>query len=150
MTLMSHPPPFRLCPMRKRAVSAEVVFFREQDEQRFSNTQPTSSVYLLFDKDAKLLYVGVTDCFQNRMDGHIRTKPWWGDVAGARFEHFPNRIVAEERERYLIKTMDPPYNSRDRAPAPDMMAGRLMRSKKLPETLVAKAVESVLNDDDDI
>ena len=66
-----------------------------------TDSKPTS-VYLLYDSNNKLLYVGVTECGFNRLSQHLHYQSWWSHVASTRFEHYATRTEALKREKQLI------------------------------------------------
>lgn len=74
---------------------------------------PVYSVYLYYDTDGRLLYVGATGQREKRGQQHARSAPWWHSVARAEFEHF-NGPHAKERaftvERELIAELHPYFN----------------------------------------
>lgn len=71
-------------------------------------SRPTS-LYRFFDDQGRLLYIGVTSV--PRWDGgHRLDKPWWGQVAEAKVEHFDDRATALTAERYAIKHESPEHN----------------------------------------
>lgn len=71
--------------------------------------QPTS-VYLYFDADGILIYVGITSRGPDRQAEHARDKPWWPLVRRQEVEHYDTRRDAESREKALIGERRPPYN----------------------------------------
>lgn len=74
-----------------------------------SDATPTS-VYLFYDKDGVLLYVGITARGIARQGEHNSAKEWWPFVARQEVEHYPNRKHAAGRERGLIRRYRPPFN----------------------------------------
>lgn len=71
--------------------------------------RPTA-LYLLFDADDRLLYVGITFDPSQRFVTHKRTMPWWGQVARRDVRWFDTRSEAEAEEIATIQRADPPYN----------------------------------------
>ena len=67
-------------------------------------------VYLLYDANDKLLYVGVTERGFNRLSQHLHHQPWWNHVASTRFEHYDTRAEALAREAQLIESEGPLCN----------------------------------------
>ena len=67
-------------------------------------------IYLLYDANSKLLYVGVTERGFNRLSQHFHHQPWWGQVASTRFEHYATRAEALAREAQLIESEGPLHN----------------------------------------
>lgn len=68
----------------------------------------------------ELLYVGITDHYDQRMRQHSE-KAWWSDVQRITTEHFDDRSLAEEAERKAIILEGPSRNkagNRNRPAAP--------------------------------
>lgn len=72
--------------------------------------QPTS-VYLYFDAEGILIYVGITSRRSVRQAEHRADKDWWPFVARQAIEHYDSRAEAARREAWLIRVMCPPFNS---------------------------------------
>ena len=70
-----------------------------------------TSVYLYFDSDGLLLYVGITARGISRNREHNKTKDWWQYVARQEVEHYASRAEALQRETRLIKSRRPPFNA---------------------------------------
>jgi hypothetical protein len=51
----------------------------------------TAVLYRMFDADGNLLYVGCTMNILSRTSTHVYVKPWAGDIALIRLEHFADR-----------------------------------------------------------
>lgn len=66
-------------------------------------------VYLAFDSDRIVIYVGVTSHLFNRLYQHT-VKAWWTQVAGLDIESFPTRTEANAREVQLIQCHSPINN----------------------------------------
>lgn len=74
------------------------------------------SMYLLFDRYDRLLYVGITCDVLRRLAEHADDKAWWPEVA--RYEVVPvvprpretPRLAAERLERLTIRARRPVYN----------------------------------------
>lgn len=83
---------------------------------------PSTTVYKLHDAEGELLYVGITEREASRMGQHAECKAWWSEVAAARFEHYPTRQQAADRERELVAAERPRHSVRlavEPAPMPD-------------------------------
>lgn len=74
-----------------------------------SDRTPTS-VYLYYDANDVLVYVGITSRGVNRNREHNTSKAWWKYVVRQEVEHFPNREAAHAREIELIDRFTPPFN----------------------------------------
>lgn len=70
-----------------------------------------TAVYRYYDRFGTLLYVGITGRGHRRFAEHVRTKDWWPYVASQEVEHYPTRSDAEDRERYLVEALTPPFNT---------------------------------------
>lgn len=70
-----------------------------------------TSVYLYFDKDGVLIYVGITGRGMTRQREHERDKPWWNYTKTQQIEHYASRQEAALREAELILTHSPPFNT---------------------------------------
>src|SRR5690554_1450800 len=70
----------------------------------------TTTLYRFYDKDDRLLYVGITNNFGARFSHHSNLKAWWEDVARSSMEHFPNRKAALAAERAAIVAERPRFN----------------------------------------
>lgn len=82
------------------------------------------SVYLLYDAQDALLYVGITSRSTRRLGEHYRDKDWWPEVARAEFKHYPAVALARHAEAILIRDRQPRHNvvapygrGREQAPA---------------------------------
>jgi predicted GIY-YIG superfamily endonuclease len=73
-------------------------------------SKPTS-LYLLFNADKDVIYIGVTSLSMHRLAQHAADKPWWQEVVWSRFFHFDTRKEALEAERRAIKSFRPCYNT---------------------------------------
>lgn len=71
--------------------------------------EPTS-LYLYYDQNSLLLYVGITKRGISRNHEHNSTKEWWRFVARQEVQHFPDRPQALRAERQMIETYRPPFN----------------------------------------
>ena len=72
--------------------------------------EPTD-VYLAYDREGRLLYVGITLGFRSRMGTHRASSEWWPETTRLEVEHYPDRRAALARESEVIGTLVPPYNS---------------------------------------
>ncbi|WP_309049049.1 GIY-YIG nuclease family protein [Streptomyces sp.] len=72
--------------------------------------QPTS-VYRLYTRGGRLLYVGMTNNPDTRFAFHALTKRWWHLVEKREIEWHPNRGTARQHEAIAIKAEKPVHNS---------------------------------------
>lgn len=71
--------------------------------------RPTA-VYRLYDRDGRLLYVGISDKPEHRFGQHERDKYWWRDVVTREVTWYPDRRLAEAEEYRAIASEAPEYN----------------------------------------
>lgn len=69
-----------------------------------------TSVYRYYDRFGVLIYVGITKQGAVRNYQHNATQEWWSHVATQEVEHYPDRALAADRERELIRQHRPPFN----------------------------------------
>jgi predicted GIY-YIG superfamily endonuclease len=67
-------------------------------------------VYAAYDRNDKLLYVGITDDLWGRMSQHRRLSRWWKHMERLDWEEWPDREAALGKESVLIRRHRPPYN----------------------------------------
>jgi len=70
----------------------------------------TCSLYRHFDKDNRLLYVGVSLSALNRLAQHADASHWFADIATVKIETFEDRSVALAAEREAILKENPLHN----------------------------------------
>jgi predicted GIY-YIG superfamily endonuclease len=69
-----------------------------------------TTLYRLFSDDGALLYVGIAGNPGRRFEQHRKDKPWWGQVAEIKLEHFQTRTAALTAETAAIKAERPRHN----------------------------------------
>lgn len=69
-----------------------------------------TSLYLYYDSNGLLLYVGVTKRGVSRNHEHSATQEWWPFVARQEVEHFDTRREALVAEKATIQRLRPPFN----------------------------------------
>jgi len=67
-------------------------------------------VYVAYDINNKVLYVGITDDLFGRMASHRQSSAWWQRMERLTWEEWSNRDVARMLERELIGRYCPEYN----------------------------------------
>ena len=72
-------------------------------------SDPTS-LYLYYDSNDLLLYVGITKRGMSRNREHNATQEWWPFVARQEVEHFRSRGAALIAEKETIRRLYPPFN----------------------------------------
>lgn len=77
-----------------------------------------TALYRHFDAAGVLLYVGISDDHERRLDQHRRRKPWFGEIARIDVEYHPTREAALEAEAVAIKAEKPLHNGAQRPPEP--------------------------------
>ena len=70
----------------------------------------TVALYRLRDKEARLLYVGISTSLMARLQQHAAGKRWWPAVSTIDVEHFPNRQAAAAAEAAAIASESPVHN----------------------------------------
>lgn len=69
-----------------------------------------TTLYRLWNADHSLLYVGITDNVDARMEEHRADKPWWGEVDQVSTEELRSRRQALEAESRAIFWEQPRHN----------------------------------------
>lgn len=90
-------------------------------------------VYLAYSKpgwtrrtpNSVLLYVGITDNLYQRMAQHATKSEWWQDAVRLELEVFETRHQAQVREKELVRTFAPPFNTQLQA-----FKGRTARTRR--------------------
>ncbi|HXJ63028.1 MAG TPA: GIY-YIG nuclease family protein [Actinomycetota bacterium] len=72
-------------------------------------SEPTH-VYHFYDRQGRLLYVGITNDLKRRWAQHEADKPWWHLVARKESVQYPTREEAERVEEHQIRTHRPMFN----------------------------------------
>lgn len=70
-------------------------------------------LYKLYDKDDRLLYIGITSDIVRRFRQHSQEKEWWWDVADIEVVRFLTRQAARTEEHLLIMMLHPVHNYQD-------------------------------------
>lgn len=99
-----------------------------------------TTLYRLYDKADRLLYVGTSADTQTRWEQHAREKLWWSSVARATVEWHPDRTTAMAAERTAIKTEAPLHNDKA-TPSEAVFPYRGNRGPSLASRLRRAAVE---------
>ncbi len=74
-------------------------------------------LYRFFDKNARLLYVGVSSTGPKRWKEHSKGRTWWHEVSSSTIEHFATRELALAAERTAIIAEKPVYNRQHNSPS---------------------------------
>lgn len=69
-----------------------------------------TALYLFYDANDTLLYVGVCFDTEVRWSYHAREKQWWSEVARKEVTWFDNRLGALAAELQIIQSLAPKYN----------------------------------------
>ena len=69
-----------------------------------------TTVYLHFDSENRLVYVGETQRGLARQLEHKRNKAWYREIVITRLVHVPNKEAARDLEKLFIKTLRPIMN----------------------------------------
>lgn len=70
-----------------------------------------TSLYRHFDKEGRLLYVGISHSFMSRLAQHKGRSHWYWSIANVSVTHYPDRATAERAERRAIRTEAPMHNT---------------------------------------
>lgn len=73
-----------------------------------------TSVYLAYDTDEQLLYVGISFAPLVRCMQHAERAQWWPLIRRIEIEHYDARQQARARELQLIWTEQPLFNQQDK------------------------------------
>lgn len=95
---------------RPRTVATAGGMTGSPQEAPMSENDTPTTLYRLFDQTGVLLYVGIAGNPGRRWEQHRADKPWWGDVATTRLEHFPTREAALSAELDAIRSENPRHN----------------------------------------
>lgn len=91
----------------------------------------TQTLYRMFDRDGRLLYVGITLDVAQRFKEHKVVKSWWSEIASITLEHHETRHDVEAAEAAAIAAEQPLFNvQRRRLPE---SARRLRRLEGAPK-----------------
>lgn len=71
-----------------------------------------TSLYRHFDRDGRLLYVGISNNALARLRGHKLDASWYPEITDISIAHYPDRATAERAEARAIRTEAPLYNVR--------------------------------------
>jgi predicted GIY-YIG superfamily endonuclease len=69
-----------------------------------------TTLYRFFDKDDRLLYVGITKNYMTRLTNHIQSKNWIQQAVRCEFEHFDTREEASNAEIDAVQFENPIHN----------------------------------------
>lgn len=70
------------------------------------------AVYLVYDEDDQLLYVGMTEDLDRRFMTHAASSPWWDDAHRLVTENYDSYADAANAERAAILHQGPLFNVR--------------------------------------
>lgn len=71
-----------------------------------------TTVYRLFDRDGRLLYIGSSVHPQLRWEQHAGEKLWWSSVTRATVDWYPDRASARAAELAAIRAESPLHNDK--------------------------------------
>jgi hypothetical protein len=91
----------------------------------------TTTLYRFFDKDNRLLYVGISSRGPSRWKEHERNRDWWHDVTSSTMQTFTSRQDALRAEREAIKSERPVYNKMHNKPG--AVAKKVWTAGHIPE-----------------
>ncbi len=77
-----------------------------------------TSLYRHFDRNGRLLYVGISKNAVARLGGHKRNASWYPDIRNVTIANYPSRDAALRAEARAIRTENPIHNAMRPAPKP--------------------------------
>lgn len=77
-----------------------------------------TSLYRHFDRDGRLLYVGISKNAVARLNGHKGKASWYADIRNVTIANYPSRDAALRAEARAIRTESPAHNVQRPAPKP--------------------------------
>jgi len=80
------------------------------DLKRQRRRAKTHILYRCYDATNTLLYVGMTNDPETRIQYHRRNQPWWHHVDHIRLQNLPNRDALVRAETAAIQLEQPLYN----------------------------------------
>lgn len=80
------------------------------DERRKTSNTKSHSLYRLYDKRGKLLYIGISLDAAARLSNHRLERGWWQQVASVRLEQHRTRDAVLAAEKAAIRAERPRYN----------------------------------------
>ena len=89
------------------------IFELDMDHQEMiesSRTEAVASLYRHFDRDGRLLYIGISLNAIARLAEHRDTSHWFSQIARVEIEPYPTRKAALAAELEAIRTENPLYN----------------------------------------
>jgi excinuclease UvrABC nuclease subunit len=98
-----------------------------------------TNLYRHFDKDGKLLYVGVSLSYVQRLAQHRDHAHWFWQVADVKLQPFESRAEAEAAETAAIKAEKPAYNIQHSTLPKQKIEPRI--AQRVPEAWLAKIKE---------
>jgi predicted GIY-YIG superfamily endonuclease len=112
-------------------------------------------LYRLFDKEDRLLYVGISKKVFNRINEHMNEKSWASEIAREEVTRFANRGEAMDAEIEAIKKEQPLYNiqHQDRSQksetklkkSDDLWAGMTTEQRELAKQGMSKLADSIFD-----
>ncbi len=73
-------------------------------------TNGKTILYRFYDSQGKLLYVGITNNFDRRLQQHLADKWWAPQIARTQKELYPSRTAAQNAEQRAIRSERPRHN----------------------------------------
>lgn len=84
-----------------------------------------TALYRHYDKDGKLLYVGISLSAAHRFSEHLNSSEWAASTGNMTVEWYETRKAAEEAERTAILSEKPIYNISKRLDPQEMKSVKL-------------------------
>lgn len=82
-----------------------------RDRARGPLSERTTFVYRAFGTRGELIYVGISQSWRHRLEGHRKSSPWWQYVRHVEIQEFPDRASAFAMESWSIQHETPLANT---------------------------------------
>lgn len=97
----------------------------QMGKPRPPKTGTPTTLYRFFDREDRLLYVGISTDPRQRVSSHRAYKPWWTQSVRIDLEHFSSWDEARAAEKAAIKTENPMHNLADVLSATELAIERV-------------------------
>lgn len=104
--------PFRQLPLRPFDGTLPGPRLATHEEKTLFGKQ--TALYRFYDRDRRLLYVGITGQPHERWPKHRRSAPWWRRAKFVSVEHWALEHLALDAERAAIAAELPLFNKRSK------------------------------------
>lgn len=83
---------------------------QKQNAKKQSRLAPIHTLYICYNQQGEMLYVGISLDAGRRLKQHARDKDWFCEVSTIDVRHFDTRQMLEYAEKQMIQTNSPKYN----------------------------------------